>query len=165
MSLREALEYSRRHREPVDPLISVEAMRTGLYGLPGGQAYMEEVRSRLGLEISGGAGVLVSGMEAETKFHLHNMPVLNHVWAIAHLDIETDRIVFSYPDREGCLPGRKRYVFFDTASLEKAGIPCCNVDGVQSLASLLMRIEQLPVAKRGHIRSKLVHGDSRRYHL
>ena len=86
MSLREALEYSRRHREPLDPLVSVEAMPTGLYGLPGGRAYREELIRDLGLEVTGGAGILVSGAGVETKLHLHDMSVLNMVWAVAHLE-------------------------------------------------------------------------------
>ena len=148
MSLQEALEYSRRHREPLDPLVSVEAMPTGLYGLPGGRAYQEELRRNLGLEVTGGAGVLVSGAGVETKFHLHDMAVLNMAWAVAHLEPGSGRLTFNYPDREGGLPVRKRYVFFDTATLERAGIACHNVDGVQSLVSLLVRIRGLPESER-----------------
>jgi hypothetical protein len=148
MSLQEALEYSRRHREPLDPLVSVEAMTTGLYGLPGGRAYQEELRRNLGLEVTGGAGILVSGAGVETKFHLHDMSVLNMVWAVAHLEPGSGRLTFNYPDREGGLPVRKRYVFFDTATLERAGIACHNVDGVQSLVSLLVRIRGLPELER-----------------
>ena len=152
MSLQEALEYSRRHREPLDPLVSVEAMQTGLYGLPGGRAYREELRRDLGLEVTGGAGVLVSGAGVETKLHLHDMAVLNMVWAIAHLEPGSGRLTFSYPDREGGLQVRKRYVFFDTVTLERAGIACHNVDGVQSLVSLLVRIRGLPEHARTEIR-------------
>jgi hypothetical protein len=152
MSLREALEYSRRHREPLDPLVSVEAMPTGLYGLPGERAYREELRRDLGLEVTGGAGVLVSGAGVETKLHLHDMSVLNMVWAVAHLEPGSGKLTFRYPDREEGLPIRKRYVFFDTVTLERAGIACHNVDGVQSLVSLLVRIRGLSEPARKEIR-------------
>ena len=152
MSLQEALDYSRRHREPLDPLVSVEAMPTGLYGLPGGRAYREELRRDLGLEVTGGAGVLVSGAGVETKFHLHDMPVLNMVWAVAYLEPGSGKLTFSYPNREGGLQVRKRYVFFDTATLERAGIACHDVDGVQSLVSLLVRIRGLSEPARKGIR-------------
>jgi hypothetical protein len=152
MSLQEALEYSRRHREPLDPLVSVEAMPTGLCGLPGERAYREELRRDLGLEVTGGAGVLVSGAGVETKLHLHDMSVLNMVWAVAHLEPGSGRVTFSYPDREEGLPLWKRYVFFDTVTLERAGIACHNVDGVQSLVSLLVRIRGLPEPARKEIR-------------
>jgi hypothetical protein len=152
MSLREALEYSRRHREPLDPLVSVEALPTGLYGLPGERAYREELRRNLGLEVTGGASVLVSGAGVETKLHLHDMSVLNMVWAVAHMEPGSGRLTFSYPDREEGLPIRKRYVFFDTVTLEQAGIGCHNVDGVQSLVSLLVRIRGLSEPARKEIR-------------
>ncbi len=79
----------------------------------------------------------------ETKLHLHDMSVLSMVWAVAHLEPGSGRVTFSYPDRKGGLPLRKRYVFFDTVTLERAGIACHNVDGVQSLVSLLVRIRGL----------------------
>ncbi len=60
----------------------------------------------MGLEVTGGAGVLVSGAGVETKLHLHDMSVLNMVWAVAHLEPGSGRLAFSYPDREGGLPIR-----------------------------------------------------------
>ncbi len=85
--------------------------------------------------------------------HLHDMSVLNMVWAVAHLEPGSGRLTFSYPDREEGLQVRKRYVFFDTVTLERAGIACHNVDGVQSLVSLLVRIRGLPELARKEIRS------------
>jgi len=80
------------------------------------------------------------------------MAVLNQIWAIAHLEPGSERIVFSYPDLNGRPYGQKRYVFFDTVTLERAGIPCHNVAGVQSLTSLLVRIGQLQSSVRKEIR-------------
>ena len=151
MSLGEALDYTRRQRGPVDPLVSVNATAKGIYSFRGAPAYLSELKQQLGQEVTGGAGILVSGCGAETKFHLHNMPVLVHILATAHQDTTRQpSMVFTYPNNGGSFPMRKRYLLFDTATLERVGIGCYDSEEVQSLLSIVLRIQALsPEGRRG----------------
>ena len=153
MSLTQALTYTRKQRGTPDPLVSVNATTRGVYSFPGARGYLEELATWAGQEVTGGAGILVSGCGAETKFHLHGMPVLVHVLAAAHQDLTREpQTVFTHPDKDGPFPVHKRYILFDTETLERAGIRCYDVAEVQSLLSIVLRIKALGTEERKGIR-------------
>jgi hypothetical protein len=150
MSLDTALEEVGTRMRGLDPFTSTNALRGGLYQSPAGREILKDMVPRLGLEATGGASLLVSQVGVVTKCHFHAPPVLNIFFYYTFLAEGEVRI--QLPGIGAPSPVAKRYVLFDTRSLEAAGIPCFDCAAVVDLKSLVCRIAGLPSGRRALVR-------------
>ena len=105
-----------------------------------------------GVEVTGGASLLVSEPGVVTPTHFHGPGVLNVFFSLATHSRRTATLSFRRPEISGVVGCVKQYVLFVTASLEKAGISLYDLDTTLSLASLVNRIGRLPPSARDQIR-------------
>jgi hypothetical protein len=75
-----------------------------------------------GVEVTGGASLLVSEPGVVTPTHFHGPGVLNVFFSLATHSRRTATLTFRRPEISGVVGCVKQYVLFVTDSLEKAGI-------------------------------------------
>jgi hypothetical protein len=152
ISLRSALMEIGRSKGNRDPFTSTNALPDGIHQSGAGAQLMEEVMHHTGVEVTGGASLLVSEPGVVTPTHFHGPGVLNVYFSLAAQCRRTAALTFRRPEIDGVVGCVKQYVLFVTASLEKAGISLYDLDTTLSLASLISRIGRLSPAARDLIR-------------
>ena len=116
---------------------------------------MDGIAAQTGVEVTGGASLLVSEAGAVTPCHFHGPGVvLNVCFFLVSKPRHTSGLEFRHSDLNGPVLCVKQYVLFVTASLVEAGISLYDTDSSISLASLVSRIqlEDLNQASREMIR-------------
>ena len=150
--LRSALMEIIRSKAKRDPFTSTNALPEGIYQSAAGIKIMESITMHTGVEVTGGASLLVSEPGVVTPFHFHGPGVLNVHFFLASQQRRTTTLEFRRSEISGTVGCVKQYVLIVTASLEAAGISLYELDTTLSLASLIVRIRRLSTAAREQIR-------------
>lgn len=152
MLLRSALTEMGRSKGRRDPFTSTNALPDGIHQSAAGFQLMEGIMRHTGVEVTGGASLLVSEPGVVTPTHFHGPGVLNVFFSLATHSRRSTTLTFRRPEISGSVGCVKQYVLFVTDSLEKAGISLYDLDTTLSLASLVNRIGRLPPPARDQIR-------------
>jgi hypothetical protein len=152
MLLRSALTEIGRSKGKRDPFTSTNALPDGIHQSDVGSQLVDGILRHTGVEVTGGAGLLVSEPGVVTPIHFHGPGVLNVYFSLATQSRRTATMTFRQPEINGVVGCVKQYVLFVTASLEQAGISLYDLDTTLSLASLILRIGRLSAAAREQIR-------------
>ena len=152
LSLSTALAEMARSRQQRDPFTSTNALPAGMYQSSAGAQLMAGVVAQTGVEVTGGASLLVSEPGVVTPCHFHGPGVLNVCFSIVSKSRHTSGLEFRRPELNGPVLCVKQYVLFVTASLAEAGISLYDFGASISLASLVLRIQELNPAAREKIR-------------
>ena len=152
LSLSTALEEMDRSRRQRDPFTSTNALPEGMYQSGAGAQLMEGIAEQTGLEVTGGASLLVSEPGVVTPCHFHGPGVLNVCFFTVSKSRHTSGLEFRRPELNAPVSCVKQYVLFVTASLAEAGISLYDFDASISLASLVLRIQELSPTAREKIR-------------
>jgi hypothetical protein len=123
-----------------------------LYQSGAGTPLMDNIALQTGVEVTGGASLLVSEAGVVTPCHFHGPGVLNVCFFLVSKSRQSSGLEFRHSDLNGPVLCVKQYVLFVTASLVDAGIALYDTDASISLASLISRIRELPQESRELIR-------------